>query len=58
MNVLNREIQNVFFDDIFRKEVKIIDCNIYNKKWQEIINSLLQADYRKRMDINQVSEYF
>ena len=49
---------NKYYDDIFRKEVKIIDCNIYNKKWQEIINSLLQTDYRKRMDINQVSEYF
>ena len=24
MNVLNREIQNVFFDDIFRKEIRII----------------------------------
>ena len=47
-----------YYHDIIMKEVKIIDCNIYNKKWQEIINSLLQADYRKRMDINQVSEYF
>ena len=35
-------------------EIKKIDSNIYNNKWQEIINSLLQADYNKRMNINDV----
>ena len=28
MNVLNREIQNVFFDGIFRKEIRIIRINL------------------------------
>ena len=31
-----------YYDDIFDKEVNKIDDNIYNKKLQEIINSLLQ----------------
>jgi surface protein len=29
---------------------------MYNYKWQEIINSLLQTDYDKRMDIDEVYE--
>ena len=32
---------------------KKIDSN-YNKKWQEIIDSLLQNNYSKRMNINEV----
>ena len=35
-------------------EIKKLDSNIYNVKWQEIINSLLQINYNDRMDINQV----
>ena len=45
-----------YYDDIFMKEIKKIDRNIYNRKWQGIINSLLQTDYNQRMDINQVYE--
>ena len=29
-----------YYDDFFIQEIKKIDYNIYNKKWQEIINSL------------------
>ena len=43
-----------YYDDKEDEEVKKIDYNIYNKKWQEIINSLLQKDYNKRMNINEV----
>ena len=35
-------------------EIKTIDPEIYNNKWQEIITSLLQIDYNKRMNINEV----
>ena len=45
-----------YYDDIFMKKIKKIDFNIYNKKWQEIINSLLQTDYNKRMNIKEVCD--
>ena len=35
-------------------EIKILDSDIYNNKWQKIINSLLQIDYNKRMNINEL----
>ena len=40
--------------DNLKREIKKIDSNIYNNKWQELINLLLQIDYNKRLDINQV----
>ena len=43
-----------FYDDNLMNEIKKIDSGIYNNKWQEIINSLLQSDFNKRMDIDQV----
>ena len=43
-----------YYEDNFKHEIKTIDSNIYNYKWQEIINSLLQIDYNKRMNINQI----
>ena len=43
-----------YYDDRLFEEVKSIDYKKYNNKWQEIINSLLQKDYNKRMDINGV----
>ena len=43
-----------YFDDKQYDEIKKIDSTIYNDRWQEIINSLLQVDYNKRMDINEV----
>ena len=45
---------STYYDDKFDNEIKKIDNNIYNSKWQEIINSLLQNDYKKRMDIDKV----
>ena len=45
-----------YYDDKEDEKVKKIDCNIYNKKWQEIINSLLQKDYNKRMNIKEVCD--
>ena len=44
-----------YFEDNLIHEVKKIDLNLYNKKWQEIINSLLQKNYNKRMNINKVN---
>ena len=45
---------NIYFMDKFRNEIKKIDSNIYNNKWQELINLLLQIDYNKRLDIDLV----
>ena len=42
-----------YYDDKMCNDVKTIP-DIYDSKWQEIINSLLQIDYNKRMNINQV----
>ena len=42
-----------YYDDKMCNDVKTIP-DIYDSKWQEIINSLLQIDYNKRMSINQV----
>ena len=44
-----------YFDDNLMHEIKKIDSN-YSDKWQEIINSLLQSDFNKRMDTNQVCD--
>ena len=50
------EILNLrkYYNDIFGKEIKKIDSNIYDNKWQEIINSLPNKIYNERMNINQV----
>ena len=45
---------NTYFIDNFKREIKKIDNNIYNNRWQELINLLLQIDYNKRLDIGQV----
>ena len=47
---------SIYFLDKY-DEVKTIDKEIYNIKWQELINLLLQVDVDKRPDINQVLEY-
>ena len=38
-------------------EIKEINSDIYNNKWQTLIDSLLQIDYKKRFDINQVIKF-
>ena len=45
-----------YYDDRADNKIKKLDFNIYNNKWQEIINSLLQKDYNKRMNINEVCD--
>ena len=47
---------SIYFLDKY-DEVKTIDKEIYNIKWQELINLLLQVDVDKRPDINQVIKY-
>ena len=44
----------IYHNDILSDNIKTIDSKKYNNKWQEIINSLLEPDYNKRMNINQV----
>ena len=44
----------VYYNDKLFKTIKTIDKEIYNYKWQEIINSLLQPNYNKRMSIDKV----
>ena len=38
-------------------EIKEISSDIYNKIWQILIDSLLQIDYKERLDINQVIKF-
>ena len=48
---------NVYFLNYYRNNVKKIDDNIYNQKWQELIDLLLQNEYDNRPDINKVIEF-
>ena len=48
---------SIYFNDKLSKEIKTINTNIYNNKWQILIDSLLQSDYNKRFDINQVIHF-
>ena len=43
-----------YYNDNLMNEIKKIDSNIYDNKWQEIIDSLLKGNYNDRMDINEV----
>ena len=45
-----------YYDDKELNQIKTIDSNIYNNKWQKIIYSLLQRDYNKRMNINEICD--
>ena len=49
---------SIYYDDRDYEEIKKIDSYryTYNKKWQEIIDSLLEIDSNKRMNINQVND--
>ena len=46
-----------YYDDRAYNKIKKLDFNIYNYKWQEIINNLLQPEINNRIDINQVYDY-
>ena len=45
---------NIYYEDAIYRKKKEINSDIYNSKWQELIDSLLQPDYKKRLDINGV----
>ena len=45
---------NIYFMDNLKRDIKKIDSDIYSNKWQELINLLLQIDYKKRLDIDQI----
>ena len=38
---------NIYTKDKFMNEIKEINSDIYNNKWQKLIDSLLQIDYKK-----------
>ena len=48
---------NTYYNDKIMNDIKKIDSDIYNYKWQELIDSLLEPDYTKRLDINQVIRF-
>ena len=39
------------------RDIKKINSSIYNNKWQKLIDSLLQTNYKNRFDINQVNKF-
>ena len=43
-----------YYMDKFMNEIKKIDKEKYNYKWQELIDLILVMDYNKRIDINKV----
>ena len=45
---------NIYYNDKMMNDIKKINTDIYNYKWQKLIDSLLQVDYTKRLDIGQV----
>ena len=50
---------NNYNKDKFFNKIKKIDNDIYNPKWQELMESLLQNDFNKRPNINQIyQKYF
>ena len=50
-------ILNAYHKDKIYNEIKKINSKVYNNKWQKLIDSLLQLDYEKRFDINQVNKF-
>ena len=48
---------NIYAKDTICREIKKIDSNIYNNKWQELIDLLLEPDYKKRFDIIQIINF-
>ena len=45
---------NICSKDKFMNKIKKIDTDIYDPKWQNLMDSLLQIDFNKRPNINQV----
>ena len=48
---------NIYNKDNLFHEIKKINSDLYNIKWQVFIDSLIQPDYKKRFDINQVIQF-
>ena len=48
---------NIYNKDKIFNEIKQIDNTIYNNKWQILINSLLEPDYKQRFDIYQIYQF-
>ena len=47
---------NEYHTDKLSDDIKLID-NMYESKWQKLLDSLLIVDINKRFDINQVNDY-
>ena len=47
----------IYYKDAIRRKIKNIDSEFYNNKWQKLIDSLLESDYKKRFNIYQVIKY-
>ena len=48
---------NIYYKDLIWRKIRKIDSDIYDNKWQNLIDSLLEPDYKKRFDINQVIKF-
>ena len=48
---------SIYSEDKSFDEIKKINIDVYNCKWQELIDLLLQGNYNKRFDINQVNKF-
>ena len=48
---------NIYYTDKIMNDIKQVNSDIYNNKWQKLIDSLLQVDYTKRFDINKVIKF-
>ena len=48
---------NEYYIDKLDEKICKIDLDIYNKEWQNLIELLLQKDYHKRPNIEEVSDY-
>ena len=48
---------NIYYKDLIWRKIKKIDSSLYNNKWQILIDSLLEPDYKKRFDIYQVIKF-
>ena len=45
---------SIYNKDKYMNDIQKIDKDIYNYKWQELIDLTLQTDYNKRIDINEI----
>ena len=48
---------NIYYKDLIWRKIKKIDSSLYNNKWQILIDSLLEPDYKKRFGIYQVIKF-